>query len=200
MWHSLGDITAPLKVTLWITLPFQPLAGGWIYAMGRRPRSAPTRARALLAKLTLQTNSVPKLNSTPAGFRSPRGLSPRVASAKLSRPADGQSSAPAWAPRETAARAVECRVANFPRSFSPPPTPQGCVSAECSPFPARQRQLQHVMHRNKNKHFPFPDRLREQGAPCSVQEPQPPDPDCCPQKLPERVTPAPRRPEPTSRI
>lgn len=174
MWQSLDDITAPLKVTLRITLPSQPLAGGWIYSTETRSRSAPTPARALLAKLTLQTNSVPKLNSTPASFRSPRGLGPKVASGKLSRPADGQSSVPAWVPRETVARAVERRIANFPRSFSPPPTPQGRVSAESSPFPARQGQLQHVMHRNKNKHFPFPDRLREQGAPCSVPELQPP--------------------------
>lgn len=177
------------------------MAGGWIYGIETSPRSAPTRARALLAKLTLQTNSVPKLNSNPAGFRSPRGLGPRVASGKHSRPADGQGSVPTWAPRETdSSPRRRAPVSKLSAVLLPTPTPQGRVSAESSPFPARRRQLQHVMHRNKNKHFPFPDRLREQGAPCAVREPQTPILIAAPQERPERVAPAPRRPEPTSRI
>lgn len=148
----------------------------------------------------IQTNSVPVLNSTPNSLRSLRGLGPGVALGRFSRPGDGQGSVPVWVPREAAARAVERRVANFLRSFSPPPRHRGASPRRACLFPARRRQPQHVMRRNKNKHFPFPDRHGEQGAPCAILEPQPPGPEHSPHERRERVAVTPRRPEPTSRI
>lgn len=168
---------------------------GWGPALG-----PPQAGQSPLGKAhCIQTNSVPKLNSTPTSLRSLHGLGPGVASGRFSRPGDGQGSVPVWAPGEAAARAVERRVANFPRSFSPPPRHRGASPRRACLFPARRRQPQHVMRRNKNKHFPFPDRHGEQGAPCAILEPQPPAPSTVPTDA-RRVALTPRRPEPTSRI